>query len=76
MTDSPCADSVMYSELSDFFYVWLREALKDRYLELRVIADTSQQSAMSPSAAPASCPALAAVISTGLTLSWSVNRRS
>lgn len=27
ITDPPYADSVMYSELSDYFYVWLREAL-------------------------------------------------
>lgn len=27
ITDPPFADSVMYSELSDYFYVWLRQAL-------------------------------------------------
>jgi adenine-specific DNA methylase len=31
ITDPPYFDNVMYSELSDFFYVWLREALKDEY---------------------------------------------
>jgi len=31
LTDPPYYDNVMYSELSDFFYVWLREALKDDY---------------------------------------------
>ncbi len=31
ITDPPYYDNVMYSELSDFFYVWLREALKERY---------------------------------------------
>jgi putative DNA methylase len=31
ITDPPFADSVMYSELSDFFYVWLRQALADDY---------------------------------------------
>jgi adenine-specific DNA methylase len=31
ITDPPFADSVMYSELSDYFYVWLRQALKDDY---------------------------------------------
>lgn len=31
ITDPPYADSVMYSELSDYFYVWLRQALKDDY---------------------------------------------
>lgn len=29
ITDPPFADSVMYSELSDYFYVWLRQALAD-----------------------------------------------
>jgi putative DNA methylase len=31
VTDPPYADSVMYSELSDYFYVWLRLLLKDDY---------------------------------------------
>lgn len=31
VTDPPYADSVMYSELADYFYVWLRLALKDDY---------------------------------------------
>jgi putative DNA methylase len=31
LTDPPFADSVMYSELSDYFYVWLREALDETY---------------------------------------------
>ena len=31
ITDPPFADSVMYSELSDYFYVWLRQALDDDY---------------------------------------------
>jgi putative DNA methylase len=31
ITDPPFADNVMYSELSDYFYVWLRLALKDEY---------------------------------------------
>lgn len=31
ITDPPYLDNVMYSELADFFYVWLREALKDEY---------------------------------------------
>jgi adenine-specific DNA methylase len=31
ITDPPYFDNVMYSELSNFFYVWLREILKDRY---------------------------------------------
>ncbi|RLC67975.1 MAG: DUF1156 domain-containing protein [Chloroflexi bacterium] len=35
LTDPPYYDNVMYSELSDFFYVWLRLALKDRYPHFR-----------------------------------------
>ncbi|MHA1958808.1 MAG: DUF1156 domain-containing protein [Candidatus Thorarchaeota archaeon] len=31
ITDPPYADNLMYSELSNFFYVWLRLLLKDRY---------------------------------------------
>lgn len=33
VTDPPYFDNVMYSELSDFFYTWLRLALKDQYPE-------------------------------------------
>jgi len=33
ITDPPYYDNVQYSELSDYFYVWLREALKDDYDE-------------------------------------------
>jgi adenine-specific DNA methylase len=35
LTDPPYYDNVMYSELSDFFYVWLRLALKDEYPHFR-----------------------------------------
>jgi adenine-specific DNA methylase len=31
ITDPPYFESVQYSELADFFYVWLRLALKDKY---------------------------------------------
>ena len=31
ITDPPYCDNVMYAELADFFYVWLRLGLKDRY---------------------------------------------
>ncbi len=31
ITDPPYYDNVMYSEISDFFYVWQRLALKDKY---------------------------------------------
>ena len=35
ITDPPYYDNVQYSELSDFFYVWLRECLKDEYEEFK-----------------------------------------
>jgi putative DNA methylase len=35
ITDPPYADSVMYSELSDYFYVWLREALGQEHPSFR-----------------------------------------
>lgn len=31
MTDPPYFDTIQYSRLADFFYVWLRLVLKDRY---------------------------------------------
>ena len=31
ITDPPYYDNVMYSEIADFFYVWQRLALKDKY---------------------------------------------
>ncbi len=33
ITDPPYYDNVQYSELSDYFYVWLRECLKEEYDE-------------------------------------------
>ncbi|KKK87148.1 hypothetical protein LCGC14_2756130, partial [marine sediment metagenome] len=35
VTDPPYYDNVMYSELSDFFYVWLRLGLKENYGNFR-----------------------------------------
>jgi adenine-specific DNA methylase len=35
ITDPPYYDNVQYSELSDYFYVWLRECLKDDYDEFQ-----------------------------------------
>lgn len=35
ITDPPYYSNVMYSELADFFYSWLREALKDGYEEFK-----------------------------------------
>ncbi len=34
ITDPPFGDLVQYSELADFFYVWLRLVLKDKYPEI------------------------------------------
>lgn len=34
ITDPPFGDLLQYSELADFFYVWLRLALKDKYPEI------------------------------------------
>ncbi|MGV2482206.1 UNVERIFIED_CONTAM: hypothetical protein IGO34_36010, partial [Salmonella enterica subsp. enterica serovar Weltevreden] len=33
-TDPPYYDNVPYADLSDFFYVWLRRALRDTYPDL------------------------------------------
>ena len=33
-TDPPYYDNIGYADLSDFFYVWLRQSLRDTYLEL------------------------------------------
>ena len=35
ITDPPYYDNVQYSELSDYFYVWLRESLKNDYDEFK-----------------------------------------
>jgi adenine-specific DNA methylase len=35
ITDPPYYDNVQYSELSDYFYVWLRECLQDEYEEFQ-----------------------------------------
>ena len=40
ITDPPFGDLLQYSELSDFFYVWLRLVLKDRYPTLFSSEDT------------------------------------
>ena len=51
--DPPYYDNVMYAELSDFFYVWLRLVLKERYADyftpeytpkaLEVVANRARQ---------------------------------
>jgi SAM-dependent methyltransferase len=40
ITDPPFGDLLQYSELSDFFYVWLRLVLRDRYPTLFSSEDT------------------------------------
>jgi hypothetical protein len=40
VTDPPYADAVQYSELADFFYVWLREALGDVHPDLFAALET------------------------------------
>jgi adenine-specific DNA methylase len=35
ITDPPYYDNVQYSELSDYFYVWLRECLQEEYEEFK-----------------------------------------
>jgi putative DNA methylase len=35
ITDPPFGDNIQYAELADFFYVWLRLVLADRYPEFR-----------------------------------------
>jgi putative DNA methylase len=49
VTDPPYADMVMYSELSDYFYVWLRQALKDDYPNFeRGLVDDSREAVVNP----------------------------
>lgn len=50
LTDPPYYDNVMYSELSDFFYVWLRLALKDRYPHFRAELTPKSKEAIKNSA--------------------------
>lgn len=49
VTDPPYADNVMYSELSDYFYVWLRQALKDDYPAFkRPLVDDEREAVHNP----------------------------
>ena len=50
LTDPPYYDNVMYSELSDFFYVWLRLALKERYPHFRAALTPKAEEAVKNSA--------------------------
>lgn len=49
ITDPPFANSVMYSELSDYFYVWLRQALEDDYANFATqTVDDSREAVHNP----------------------------
>lgn len=43
VTDPPYADNVMYAELSDYFYVWLRELLPDHPSFKAELVDDTQE---------------------------------
>lgn len=43
VTDPPYFDNVMYAELSDFFYVWLKRSLADTWPEFCDLAITEKQ---------------------------------
>lgn len=49
ITDPPFADSVMYSELSDYFYVWLRQALANDYTNFATpLVDDTREAVHNP----------------------------
>ena len=43
VTDPPYYDNVMYAELSDYFYVWLKRSLRDTWPELTTQALTDKE---------------------------------
>jgi len=43
VTDPPYYDNVMYAELSDYFYVWLKRSLRDSWPEFADLALTDKQ---------------------------------
>jgi adenine-specific DNA methylase len=43
VTDPPYYDNVIYSEISDFFYVWLKRSLRDAYPQFTTLALTEKQ---------------------------------
>jgi len=51
VTDPPYYDNVMYAELSDFFYVWLKRALRDTWPELTTqeLTDKQNEAVANPS---------------------------
>jgi putative DNA methylase len=51
ITDPPYYDNVMYAECSDYFYVWLRRALRDTWPQFcdLVLTDKSEEAVANPS---------------------------
>lgn len=48
VTDPPYADNVMYAELSDYFYVWLRELLPDHSSFQAELVDDAEEAVKNP----------------------------
>lgn len=48
VTDPPYADNVMYAELSDYFYVWLRQLLPDHPSFQAELVDDAQEAVKNP----------------------------
>lgn len=48
VTDPPYADNVMYAELSNYFYVWLRELIPHHPSFQDVLVDDSQEAVQNP----------------------------
>ncbi|MDA8395860.1 MAG: DUF1156 domain-containing protein [Candidatus Dormibacteraeota bacterium] len=50
ITDPPYYDNVMYAELSDYFYVWLKRSLRDTWPEFcdLVVTDKEQEAVANP----------------------------
>jgi adenine-specific DNA methylase len=48
VTDPPYADNVMYAELSDYFYVWLRQLLPDHPSFQVELVDDTQEAVKNP----------------------------
>ena len=48
VTDPPYADNVMYAELSDYFYVWLRQLLPDHPSFQADLVDDRQEAVKNP----------------------------
>ena len=49
-TDPPYYDNVMYAEISDFFYVWMKRALRDTWPELteQLVTDKEAEAVANP----------------------------